>query len=78
MVLMPNATGQRGPMPDGWLIERVPWRASAESVDTAAQRASVWSSLLGSSDSACHMPARKRKASIRAPAIADEALMIIV
>jgi len=52
--MLSNDTGQRGPLPDGWLFERVPWRAHAESVANAGQRASVWSALLGSCDHACH------------------------
>ncbi len=52
--MLPNVTGQRGPLPDGWLFERIPWRAPAESVANAGQRASVWSALLGSFGHACH------------------------
>ena len=51
--MLSNVTGQRGPLPDGWLPERIPWRADAESVANAGQRASVWSDLLDSFDHAC-------------------------
>jgi len=51
--LLANDTGQRGPLPDEWLFERIPWRANAESVANAGQRASVWSDLLDSFDHAC-------------------------
>jgi len=50
---MPNDTGQRGPLPYGWLFESIPWEAPAESVANAGQRASVWSDLLDSFDHAC-------------------------
>jgi len=52
--MLPNDKGQRGPLPYEWLFERIPWRANAESVANAAQRASVWSALLGSFGHACH------------------------
>ena len=52
--MLSNVTGQRGPLPDGGLFESIPWRAPAESVANAEQRASVWSALLGSFGHACH------------------------
>jgi len=52
--MLSNDKGQRGPLTDEWLFERIPWRATAESVANAGQRASVWSALLGSFGHACH------------------------
>jgi len=52
--MLPNVTGQRGPLPDELLFESIPWRANAKSVANAEQRASVWSALLGSFGHACH------------------------